>query len=145
MSERIEVEFTDRYGGYRPPWNYCRGGCDAMGVIPVKLTRDSASGLVMASASDRRLPMLAFDQHKRGEGHEDGRCDGWHFVQCPDCGGSGEIAWWRALRYLPGKAWRTLFFVWDHGVRSYSRPPWMTWREQMVTVLRIAVGKPARR
>jgi hypothetical protein len=116
-----------------------------MGVVPVKLPTSPPTASAMAIGSDPRLPRGRSTSTCAARATRMGGCDGWHFVQCPDCGGSGEIAWWRALRYLPGKAWRTLFFVWDHGVRSYSRPPWMTWREQMVMVLRIAVGKPARR
>lgn len=140
MTEKLEIEFDDRYGGRKPPWNYCRGGCEAMGVVPVSLGRGYGDGEAYVEAEEGRLLDLALAQHERGEGHEDGRCDGWHFVRCPDCGGTGEISKVRALRYLPGKAWRTLRFVWDHGVLAYSRPPWWSRRQQLVAVLRIAVG-----
>jgi hypothetical protein len=151
---KIEVEFTDRYGGRKPPWHYCRGGCEAMGAVPVKLpttrfvvdteAEDGLGEVHAVAEDDHRLLALALAAHERGDGHEpDGTCDGWHFIMCPDCGGSGEISKLRALRYLPGKFWRTLGFVWSHGVRGYSRPPWWTRRQQLVAVLRVAVGKDA--
>ena len=144
MSERIKVEFDDRYGGYRPPWNYCRGQCEAMGVVPVRLAFDAASDTGMVIGEDPRLLSRAVSQHMRGEGHEDGRCDGWHFVQCPDCGGTGEISKLRALRYQPRKVWGALRFVWSHGVLGHSRPYWMSRREQLVMALRIVAGRPLR-
>lgn len=143
MSERIQVEFDDRYGGYRPPWNYCRGQCEAMGVVAVQL-RFAADGMAMAIGEDPRLLARAVGQHLRGEGHEDGHCDGWHFVECPDCDGTGEISKLRALRYQPRKVRGALRFVWDHGVLGYSRPPWMSRREQLVMTLRITAGRSPR-
>lgn len=75
------IEWVDRYsacGIPQPdPETVCTGQCEGMGVIPVQ-----------ANCDDARLVKLWWELHKATE-HD---CDGWHFVRCPDCDGSGKRA-----------------------------------------------------
>lgn len=75
--------FNDRYAvlGIEPPKleTMCRGGCDGVGYYP---TKDKASPAwkyahLKAICDNTMHPLL---------------CDGWHFIQCADCGGTGRIA-----------------------------------------------------
>lgn len=92
-------EFTDRYqalGIPRPdPGTVCLGHCEGTGFVPIK---DGApeSGAVFdrlwheaharsCSLRGRLRQLLALSPRRAFQ-----RCDGWHFVVCPDCGGSGK-------------------------------------------------------
>lgn len=93
-----EIEFTDRYQAlgipHPDPATICSGHCEGTGVVPVK--------------GNVQMPGYTFDrlwqeEHRRScslrgrlrklfsmhplEAFE--RCDGWHFVVCPECGGTG--------------------------------------------------------
>jgi hypothetical protein len=75
------MQITDRYGG---PQNHpdqttmCHGLCEGIGRIPV-----------MGGDSDEALRHLWADCHNEAGIHD---CNGWHFVVCPDCEGSGKRA-----------------------------------------------------
>jgi hypothetical protein len=69
------IEATDRYQSLNPnPEAMCAGDCEGMRLVPVKADDDSPEY--------RRLWQQAHDR----EPHV---CDGWHFVDCLDCGGTG--------------------------------------------------------
>jgi hypothetical protein len=91
-TDEIEVEFDRPVRRLPAAVELLPGRCEAMGVVPVKLADLAASGLAMA-IGQRPAPARAGRRpaHAR-RGPRGRRCDGWHFVQCPDCGGSGEIA-----------------------------------------------------
>lgn len=134
------IEFTDRYEGIgRPhPWRYCRGACEAMGVVPVQLPEvDLGPDATLAIEDNAELLELARAQHTLGMGHEDGACDGWHFVTCPDCHGTRLADWPTSLRAIPSLIRRDLRFFWQHGVIQFSRPPHWSRRRQLATVLRV--------
>jgi hypothetical protein len=60
--------------GWRPdPETLCPGDCEGMGVVPVKADDDD---------------QYYRDAWKQAEA-ADPSDDGWHFVQCPTCGGTG--------------------------------------------------------
>lgn len=73
----MKAAFTDRYGGNPPdPETVCRGQCEGMGVIP----------LGPGSESDEEpWASLYVDALQRGAVD----ADGWAFVTCPDCNGTG--------------------------------------------------------
>ena len=87
-----EIEITDRYAatGYPDPKTVCRGQCEGMGRVPVYISRgDYREGDVCRpdDETDETFRTLWFDADEKE------RCkDGWHFVQCPDCGGTGKLA-----------------------------------------------------
>lgn len=72
------MEFTDRYQAlgipYPDPDTMCKGDCEGTGVVPVK-------GDDLLDPRYRK----AWDEAEAKE-HAD---DGWHFVQCPECEGTG--------------------------------------------------------
>jgi hypothetical protein len=71
-------EITDRYdvlGIARPdPQTVCKGHCEGTGVVPVQAADDD--------------PQLA--QRWEAAEAKDPAADGWHFVTCPTCDGTGK-------------------------------------------------------
>jgi hypothetical protein len=69
------IEFTDRYGGQYPNVGTCCDGmCEGTGIIPV-------------DKDDMEEPYRSL--WLKAE-EKDPTEDGWHFVECPDCKGSGK-------------------------------------------------------
>jgi hypothetical protein len=75
---RSQIVFTDRYDalGMAPPdtTTMCDGQCDGTGFVPI-------------SADDREEPWATLWKEAEEEEHSE---DGWQFVTCPDCTGSGK-------------------------------------------------------
>jgi len=73
------MEFTDRYGGNWPdPATVCKGQCEGTGRVPI--------------SRDEQEP---YWRARYDEAHQDcpPECsNGWHFVVCPDCNGTGKRA-----------------------------------------------------
>lgn len=69
------IEFTDRYKAlgipYPDPATMCKGPCEGIGWYP---------------ESDQSEPLW---QEAHAKPHPK-PCDGYHFVKCPDCGGTGK-------------------------------------------------------
>lgn len=74
----MEHEFTDRYGGgpYPDPATMCKGQCEGLGVYPQTLDDRTIT------EEERRRWQEAHDK----DAHT---CDGYHFIKCPDCDGTG--------------------------------------------------------
>jgi hypothetical protein len=91
----MHVQFTDRYEALGIPQpnlhTVCRGQCEGTGAIPVFIdtpaatARRGASGVKSSDATDPRLVELW--QQAEDAAPAD---DGWHFVTCPDCAGTGK-------------------------------------------------------
>lgn len=79
----MDHEYTDRYDAlgipYPDPETMCKGQCDGVGAYPTKLED--------ATPEEGKRWLAA---HESGEGHENGECNGWHFITCPDCNGTGK-------------------------------------------------------
>jgi len=77
-NEKGELGFSDRYKAlgipYPDPITMCQGQCEGTGRVPVY--KDETD------AQYRKLWLEAEAIHPSS--------DGWHFVTCPDCGGSGK-------------------------------------------------------
>lgn len=83
----MAVSFTDRYGGRSPSWlRACLGQCEATGYVPARLDGDGALEY-----------REAWHRAERAEPSD----DGWHFLRCHDCGGSGRVSWATTVRRLP--------------------------------------------
>jgi len=98
-----EFEFTSRYGdGPLPdPDTMCPGQCEGLGFYPQTWLDPSAT---------REEIHAWYDCHLRGHGflafwrilwqtralrfawQEATRCDGYHFIKCPTCGGTGKAS-----------------------------------------------------
>ena len=114
------MEFTDRYQALGIPYpaegTVCQGQCEGTGMVPVAHYEQPAvegecrvveleddprllalwrEGHRKCSTLGRFLQFFRFDLAVRygWKTHWSivtERCDGWHFVKCPDCGGSGK-------------------------------------------------------
>lgn len=85
MSEETKdtdgIEFMDRYSAtgtpYPEPGTVCPGQCDGMGVYP-----HSVGG---ADETDHERAEVARITAEEGEA-----ADGWYFIRCGECGGTGK-------------------------------------------------------
>lgn len=127
-----QIEFTDRYGGRAPSWlRGCHGPCEAMGYVPVyQIIASDGLPLDPNNDSDPRLVRQWNAAH--AELHEE-PCDGWHFVKCPDCGGSGRSSWLRTVALIPRWLTRGARFM-PIALRKEAHPPeWPLRRRLWVT------------
>lgn len=87
-----EIEITDRYqalGIPRPnPETMCQGDCEGTGWYPVYDqrgdTREGGSN-VYPRNDNTEAETAAWDAAEA----EHPADDGWHFIKCPDCNGTG--------------------------------------------------------
>jgi hypothetical protein len=90
-----DIQFTDRYEalGITPPslLTVCRGQCEGVGVAPVFIDTPAAAerrgpnGIRSADETDPELVALWHEAEAASPAE-----DGWHFVTCPECKGSGK-------------------------------------------------------
>lgn len=86
-----EIQFTDRYEAlgipHPDPETMCLGFCEGTGCIPVKMGKNGGrDGL--ATVGDETAPELVALWHQ-AEAVKSSP-DGWHFVKCPECKGTGK-------------------------------------------------------
>jgi hypothetical protein len=75
MEDQTAFIFTDRYGGHYPDTDtMCKGDCEGMGFVPVKAPATNSA---------------YYNKWQEAEAKEHAE-DGWHFVQCNDCNGTGK-------------------------------------------------------
>lgn len=78
MSGASEFEFTDRYKAlgipYPDPATMCQGQCEGTGYVPIPKDDPDPLWQKLWQAAEAKSPSD----------------DGWHFVVCPDCDGSGK-------------------------------------------------------
>lgn len=120
-----QIEYVDRYTGLEnvpSPLTCCHGQCEALGVVPVT-----------ADCDDPRLALLWAEAEAKE--HAD---DGWHFVTCPDCGGTGRGTLATTVRFLPGYLVRKARFL-PFALHPDRRAPHMTWPEHIRLVLSITL------
>lgn len=74
----MDIEWSDRYSGTgveRPdPNTVCPGQCEGMGVVPVQSDDDDPVFAALWREAEKQAPSD----------------DGWHFVKCPTCEGTGK-------------------------------------------------------
>lgn len=140
MSETT-IEFTDRYGGRAPSWlRGCFGDCEAMGMVPVAFyddlppARDDEART--ESETDPRLIALWRTAHAVQE-HRTAGCDGWHFVPCLDCNGTGRVSWLRTLARIPRWIMKGIRFA-PFALRREVSPPEWTFRQRLGNYLNAA-------
>src|SRR5260221_237340 len=82
-----EMEFTDRYKAlgipYPDPETTCKGPCEGTGFVPIKA--GESDPVYRALWQEAHLNHCTPFQEMR-----EGKCDGWHFVRCQDCMGTGK-------------------------------------------------------
>lgn len=91
-----EIVYVDRYSGTTPPdpKTICKGPCEGMGLVPTFVMHAGVpdiekkyEAIAACDEKDAVLRDLWFKAHLEAGEHA---CDGWHFVTCPDCKGSGK-------------------------------------------------------
>lgn len=74
----MKYELTDRYQALGIPYpeieTMCQGDCEGTGFVPVVADDDS---------SIYRALWVEAEAKSKSD-------DGWHFVRCPDCNGTGK-------------------------------------------------------
>ena len=102
--EIVEIEFTDRYQAlgipYPEPETMCGGQCEGTGWVPIHYSEDKEPWRSLwIKAEDKKREQIKMGRlravyliiFKGGEGITD-LDDGYHFVKCPDCKGTGKKA-----------------------------------------------------
>lgn len=85
-------ESVDRYGGTGPdPLTMCDGQCEGFGRYPAKFDDLQAALSAGPNQQNVREAVRWATAHTAPDAHPDGVCDGWHFVLCPTCLGTGEM------------------------------------------------------
>ena len=73
-----QIEFSDRYSAagkpYPDPKTVCPGQCEGMGVVPISEDETEEPWRALWLEAERKEPSG----------------DGWHFVKCPTCDGTGK-------------------------------------------------------
>lgn len=98
----MNIEIHDRYSALgipRPdPKNTCDGQCEGTGYFP---ENDQTNPLWQEAHAKPHKEMeveKSCEYHSSTEHFEESRlnclscvlkCDGWHFIKCPDCNGTG--------------------------------------------------------
>ncbi|HYG67180.1 MAG TPA: hypothetical protein VD838_05950 [Anaeromyxobacteraceae bacterium] len=85
-----ELEYVDRYsatGRPRPRLaTVCKGQCEGMGVVPTSYDAAIEAGGDVLDAWKKAHADACLALEKAGV---EGRCDGWHFLPCLTCRGTG--------------------------------------------------------
>lgn len=81
----MSIQFTDRYTAtgtpYPNPWTTCKGHCEGMGLYPEQFEAWERSG--------PRPPGLIPQKDESGRWEPFPPSDGFVWVRCPECGGTG--------------------------------------------------------
>jgi hypothetical protein len=85
------IQATDRYDGFgipRPdPDTVCQGQCEGTGVVPVFVYEGESAVDYPVKTTSETDPALLLAWHEAEK--ENRTDDGYHFVTCPECTGSG--------------------------------------------------------
>ena len=107
----MNIEFTDRYGGNVPSWlRGCFGPCEAMGFYPV-------------NDPELTVEPTDYERSQINERIAAGKIepDGWYFIKCPECHGSGRCSWFTTIKRIPKWIWRGVYSFWQF---RPSSPMW---------------------
>ena len=84
-----EFEFTDRYEalGMAPPdvKTMCKGQCEGTGFVPIYMAGKKPGPVHSEDEKDPALIQLWCEAEAENPARH-----GWHFVKCPECGGTGK-------------------------------------------------------
>lgn len=83
-------EFTSRYEAlgipYPDPETCCKGQCEGTGVIPIFMAKNLEKKPSVCGVDETDPVLIALWEEAEVKEHAE---DGWHFVKCPDCKGTG--------------------------------------------------------
>lgn len=113
------IELTDRYGGNPPAWLRSCLVCEAMGFSPEPCRAHGGPSCPRP------------EEHRRAD------FDGWHFLRCSACGGTGRVSWRASVARVPRWILEGLRFF-DQMARPRYRAPHMTQAEHIWLVFKCA-------
>jgi hypothetical protein len=64
--------------------------------------------------------------------------DGWHFVKCPSCHGSGRVSWWVTLARIPKWIWRGVGICWEFRPSAPMHCPEWSWSKRAWIAFKVA-------
>lgn len=139
-----QIEFTDRYGGRSPSWlRACHGQCEAMGVYPVHVDAHAKLGEMSEEEFRKSLvsPVGDLTRYERAEvdrlviAHGIAE-DGWYFIRCQECRGTGRVSWLTTLARVPLWIPRAVSHVWQFrpGSAYWTGHPFGWWRRAWVAL-----------
>lgn len=133
----MAIEFTDRYGGRAPSWlRGCHDDCEAMGWTPVFVAVAPPAPDEVRSDDETDPRLLALWNEAHAKPHER-PCDGWHFVKCTGCDGSGRVSWLVTVARIPRWIIKGLrFYRW--AMTPTISPDGWTWRMRFRNYLNAA-------
>ena len=121
----MNVEFTDRYGGNAPSWlRGCHSDCEAMGVVPIFVAQREPGENECVTEDEGSPKWRGAWEAAHAKPHAE-PCDGWHFVSCPDCNGTGRVSLLRSFALVPRWLWKGAGFIRSMGPNKDVRPPHM--------------------
>lgn len=95
-----QIVFTDRYQAlgiaYPDPATMCKGQCEGTGwyplfdgcsLSPYETCKRAMTHFAEPAQNSEHDTRLWREAHAKEGEHS---CDGWHFVKCPDCDGTGK-------------------------------------------------------
>lgn len=97
----MNIELTDRYDGNAPSWLRGCFECEAMGCVPIK-----AHARIDNWGADFDSPCCQLTDWQQAEVNRliaDGKqeTDGWYFLQCQHCDGTGRVSWLKTILRIP--------------------------------------------
>lgn len=85
------MEITDRYDALGiplpDPQTVCKGKCEGTGFVPVYIEVYDKTGAYPGDSEYDPVLRIGWKEMHDKYPHE---CDGWHFVTCPTCEGTGK-------------------------------------------------------
>ncbi len=129
-----QIEFLDRYGPAGPPsWlRACFDQCEATGYVPIYHPDGDPrpkEGCIIAETKEDPKYLKAWRKAEAEEPSD----DGWHFVNCPNCHGTGIIPWWKTILRIPLWFGKGLHFFWV----APNHPDWSSFKNKW-TAFKIA-------
>lgn len=117
-----EIEITSRYGNRVPSLlRVCREECEGMGCVPIKSDNMEHPWRTLWLEAEAKEPTD----------------DGYHFVKCPYCDGTGRVNWLKTILRIPWwlkKSTKTFWqfttnkdYRWDHD-KSFLSYVWVCFK-----------------
>lgn len=115
-----EIIFTDRYGGNPPAWLRSCLECEAMGCSPEPCYADpqptgyTDDGTRATTIEQQTQPCPRPAEHHQAD------WDGWHFLRCRECAGTGRVPWYVSVARIPRWIGKGVAFCWQMSDRRYQ-------------------------
>lgn len=131
------IILTDRYGGNPPAWIRSCHECEAMGCSPEPCEALPIGSNYAGRDDMRHVDGARTENCPRPAEHDQPDFDGWHFLRCADCSGTGRVPWYVSVARIPRWIVKGLRFF-DQMARPRYRAPHMTQAQHVWLVFKCA-------